>query len=113
MDKFVNDIEVDVGFFALLQVLRIHHDRAFLVVDSHVALTILNLDLKVSQHLVSITTENRPDRIDLLKASEDVFEWETASRKVSFYDDAQAQGSSSPFFDRFKPDVFRFIRCFR
>src|SRR5437899_13023572 len=93
MDKFVNDIEVDVGFFAFLQVLRIHYDRAFLVVDSHVALTILNFDLKVSQHLVSLTAENRPDRFDFLKASEDVFEWETASRKVSIYDDAaQPQG---------------------
>src|SRR5437899_53973 len=92
MDKFVNDIEVDVGFFAFLQVLGIDYDRAFLVVDSHVALTILNFDLKVSQHLVNLTIENRPDRIDSSEASEDVFEWETASRKVFIHDDAHPQG---------------------
>src|SRR5947209_11309452 len=112
MDKFVNDIEVDVGFFAFLQVLRIHYDRAFLVVDSHVALTILNFDLKISQHLVNLTAENRPDRIDFLKASEDVFEWETASRKVSIYDDAQPQGVTLSLSD-LGPDVFGLIRCFR
>src|SRR2546428_8446672 len=92
MDKFVNDIEVDVGFFAFLQVLRIHYDRAFLVVDSHVALTILNFDLKVSQHLVNLTTENRHHRIDFIKPSEHVFEWETDSRKVSIYDDPHPHG---------------------
>src|SRR3989454_12857347 len=92
MDKFVNDVEVDVAFFAFLQVLRIHYDRAFLVVDSHVALTILNFDLNVSHDLVNLTAENRPDRYEFLKASEDVFEWETASRKVSIYADAHPQG---------------------
>jgi len=47
-------------------------------------LTILNFDLKISQHLVNLTAENRPDRIDFLKASEDVFEWEQPVGKSLF-----------------------------
>src|SRR5207244_11062394 len=60
--------------------------------NSHAALRSLQIDLNVSQHLVNLAADNRPDRIDFLKASEDVFEWETASRKVSIYDDAHPQG---------------------
>jgi hypothetical protein len=70
MDQLVNDVQVDVKYVPVVQVLCADDNVTVVVADSHIPPTPTKFNPKVTEHLLGLFAKESSNNLDILKVLE-------------------------------------------